>query len=224
MKCPVTLSSTAVIALRMFAGATLGAPVSADQFPFDKPAFRYTPFQNLDTTVQTIAEEKLGYISLTWNNHGLAPVEKTGWDSLTSNEREGAELLGYTADAWDCFLNHYEDSTWDELADKGAQIYFERLGWTRAHWEYTAPDLPYTEGRWWGQLTDNEKAAANGLCFFEDNWVRMWVARCCYLSLNQVLKIATAEQNRHEPESNVLPPPRAELPLRAVGRAGQRGA
>jgi len=172
MKFPIaTPTSTAAIIILILASAALDS-VSADFFPFDKPTFRYTPFQNLDTTIQIVAEEKLGYIMLTWNNHGLASVEKSGWESLTSNEREGAELLGFEQNTWSCWVNHYEDSTWDELVEKGAQAYFEQLGWTRAHWEYTAP-LPFTEGRWWGQLTDKEKDAANGLCYFEDNWNRL---------------------------------------------------
>lgn len=172
MKSLVPSTATAAIILRLLASATLDS-VAANIFPFDKPTFRYTPFQNLDTTTQTIAEEKLGYIELTWNNHGLAPVEKSGWSSLTSNERGGAELLGFEQNTWDCFVNHYEDSTWEELAEKGAQAHFESLGWSQAHWEYTSDTLPYTEGRWWGQLTDQEKTAANGLCYFEDNWNRL---------------------------------------------------
>ena len=96
-----TPASAAAITLRILAGATLLDAVAADTFPFTKPGFRYTPFQNLDTTTQTIAEEKLGYIELTWNNHGLAPVEKSGWTSLTSNERDGADLLGFSQERWD---------------------------------------------------------------------------------------------------------------------------
>jgi hypothetical protein len=52
----------------------------------------------------------------------------------------------------------------------GVQDYYKNLGWTQAHWDGTATDMPYTEARWWGMLTDNEKKAANGICYFEDNW------------------------------------------------------
>lgn len=166
MMKPLSTKSTAAVAI--LASATVS--VSADTFPFDTPTFRYRPFHELDTTSQNIAEEKLGYMEVTWNNHGLNSVEKSGWDGLTSNQRDGASLLGYTVDQWDCFINHYEGFSWDDLADKGVQEHYQGLGWTRAHWEHTADTIVYTESRWWGQLTDNEKRAANGLCYFKENW------------------------------------------------------
>mmetsp|Transcript_7459 Transcript_7459/g.13147 ORF Transcript_7459/g.13147 Transcript_7459/m.13147 type:complete len:403 (+) Transcript_7459:147-1355(+) len=160
---------TAVFAI--LASATIDS-VSAT-FPFAQPAFRYEPFNELDTPSQTIAEEKLGYIDLTWNNHALAPIEKNAWNSLSSNEREGASLLGFTEDTWNCFINHYEDFAWDELAEMGVQEHYEKLGWTQAHWEHTATDIVSTEERWWSQLTDLEQRAANDLCYFKDNWDRI---------------------------------------------------
>lgn len=163
---PLSPKSPAAIAIL----ASAPVLVSADTFPFDTPTFRYQPFHELDTTSQNIAEEKLGYIEVTWNNHGLNSVEKSRWEDLTSNQRDGASLLGYTVDQWNCFLNHYEGFSWDDLADKGVQEHYEGLGWTRAHWEHTAETIVYTESRWWGQLTDNEKRAANGLCYFKENW------------------------------------------------------
>lgn len=162
------------------------ASVAADpQFPVVKPDIRYTAFNKLDSTSRTIAQEKLGYDELTWNNHGLAPIEQRRWTHLTSNERDGADLLGFSQERWDCFINHFEDYAWDELAEIGNTIchthechrdksyiqqHYRQLGWTQAHWEHTTDTVPYTEARWWGQLTDVEQKAANGLCFFEKNW------------------------------------------------------
>jgi len=183
-----SLSLTPTTAAVLAALATV-AVVSADsKFPVVKPDVRYTPFSRLDTTTQTIAEEKLGYDELTWNNHGLASIEKRRWTSLTSNERDGADLLGFSQERWDCFINHFVDYAWDELAEIGNTIchthechrdktyiqqHYEQLGWTQAHWEGTTTDVPYTEARWWGQLTGPEQEAANGLCFFETNWDRV---------------------------------------------------
>mmetsp|Transcript_36199 Transcript_36199/g.65188 ORF Transcript_36199/g.65188 Transcript_36199/m.65188 type:complete len:398 (+) Transcript_36199:75-1268(+) len=164
-----SLTPTSTAAIAILASATFDS-VSADTFPYATPTFRFEQFLKLDATSQSLAEERLGYIELTWNNHGLAPIEKKGWSSLSSNERDGANLLGFTEGTWNCFVNHFEDFSWDELAEKGAQEHYEGLGWTQAHWEHTATDVPYTEARWWGQLTDNEKKAANGLCYFEHNW------------------------------------------------------
>jgi len=164
---PLTPTSTAAIAVL---ASVASSSVSADTFPFPTPTFRYEPFSSLGTTSQNIAEEKLGYVEVTWNNHGLAPIEHNGWVGLSSNERDGASLLGHTQDSWDCFINHYEGYSWDDLAEKGVQTHFIELGWTQAHWEHTADTIVYTDARWWGQLTDNEKRAANGICYFKDNW------------------------------------------------------
>eukprot|EP00580_Thalassiosira_gravida_P021066 CAMPEP_0201681288 /NCGR_PEP_ID=MMETSP0494-20130426/51036_1 /ASSEMBLY_ACC=CAM_ASM_000839 /TAXON_ID=420259 /ORGANISM="Thalassiosira gravida, Strain GMp14c1" /LENGTH=403 /DNA_ID=CAMNT_0048165029 /DNA_START=494 /DNA_END=1705 /DNA_ORIENTATION=+ len=164
---PLTPTSTAAIAVL---ASVASSSVSANTFPFPTPTFRYEPFSSLSTTSQNIAEEKLGYVEVTWNNHGLAPIEHTGWVGLSSNERDGASLLGHTQDTWDCFINHYEGYSWDDLAEKGVQTHFIELGWTQAHWEHTADTIVPTDARWWGQLTDNEKRAANGICYFKDNW------------------------------------------------------
>lgn len=92
---------------------------------------------------------------------------------LTSNEREGAIQLGYTEGQWNCFINHYEHLTWEELETRGVQQLYRNLGWTETHWNNEADDVPYTESRWWDMLTDNEKASANKLCYNEQNWDKL---------------------------------------------------
>eukprot|EP00578_Thalassiosira_sp_NH16_P020111 CAMPEP_0181083060 /NCGR_PEP_ID=MMETSP1071-20121207/3957_1 /TAXON_ID=35127 /ORGANISM="Thalassiosira sp., Strain NH16" /LENGTH=397 /DNA_ID=CAMNT_0023164695 /DNA_START=61 /DNA_END=1254 /DNA_ORIENTATION=- len=153
--------------------SAIPAAVTATSFPYAEPAFRYRPFHKLDTTSQNIAQEKLGYLEVTWNNHGLAPIEKKGWPALTSNERDAAVTLGFTQATWDCFINHYEQYSWEELEEKGVQEHYIKLGWTEAHWNHELESVPYTEGRWWDQLTDNEKQAANKICYFEPNWDKL---------------------------------------------------
>jgi len=150
----------------------VGTNSHEDTFPYAKPAFRFGPFQDLDIESQTIAEERLGYTVTTWNVFSLAPIEKKRWASLSQNEREGAVLLGYTEDTWDCFINHYKDYTWDDLAASGVQTFYQGLGWTQSFWEGTGFGVPTAESKWWGQLNDDEKRFANALCFFEDNWDR----------------------------------------------------
>eukprot|EP00578_Thalassiosira_sp_NH16_P032291 CAMPEP_0181078680 /NCGR_PEP_ID=MMETSP1071-20121207/1615_1 /TAXON_ID=35127 /ORGANISM="Thalassiosira sp., Strain NH16" /LENGTH=422 /DNA_ID=CAMNT_0023160011 /DNA_START=127 /DNA_END=1395 /DNA_ORIENTATION=- len=152
---------------------TLPATTLASGFPYAEPAFRYMPFAKLDTTSQNIAMEKLGYMETTWNNHGLAPIERKGWPALTSNERDAALQLGFTQGTWDCFINHYEHYSWEELADMNVQEHFSKLGWDESYWNQEAEGVPYTEARWWDQLTSNEKDAANKLCYFEANWDKL---------------------------------------------------
>lgn len=165
-----SLSPHSKVAAAILASA-IGA--SANAFPYAKPAFRYEPFDSLDKTSQNIASEKLGYLPLTWNNHGLADIERKGWDNLTSNEREAAEILGFTVDTWDCFINHYEQYSWEELAAEGVQEHFRNLGWDEGYWTHETEGVPYTDARWWDQLTDTEKLAANKLCYFEQNWDKL---------------------------------------------------
>mmetsp|Transcript_26761 Transcript_26761/g.55861 ORF Transcript_26761/g.55861 Transcript_26761/m.55861 type:complete len:422 (+) Transcript_26761:239-1504(+) len=170
MKSLIPISAAAAIVASLTTTATL--VVAAQDLPYPKPTVRFTPYYELDTTIRNIVEEKLGYIEATWNNFGIAPVEEKRWNSLTANERDGANMLGFAEGTWDCFINHYDDYSWEELVEKGVAENYEGLGWTRDHWEQSnaVVGVPYTEARWWGQLTDTEKSVANGLCFFEDNW------------------------------------------------------
>ena len=150
-----------IAAIAILAAGTI-TTASANVFPYTTPRFRFEHFGKLDSTSQNIAREELGYTELTWNTFGLNPIENTSWAKLSDDERYAASSLGFTQGTWDCFVNHYEDYTWDELANKGVQEHYRALGWSQAHWEYTTDDVPYTEGRWWSMLTDNEKKAANG--------------------------------------------------------------
>lgn len=149
------------------------AMVAADTFPVAEPTFRFQPFNQLDSTSQNIAIEKLGYTEKTWNNHGLNSIERTRWTNLTSNERDAAAELGFTQPSWDCFINHYEQYTWDELNAAGVQTNYLNLGWTEDHWLMKTESTPTTESLWWDMLTDSEKSAANGICYFKDNWNRI---------------------------------------------------
>mmetsp|Transcript_11286 Transcript_11286/g.22555 ORF Transcript_11286/g.22555 Transcript_11286/m.22555 type:complete len:373 (+) Transcript_11286:228-1346(+) len=143
--------------------------VEANTFPLEKPEVRYTPWQDLDPVVQNIAETKLGYTPVTWNVHGLADIERLGWWQMTPDQEEGAKAIGFNEETWDCFIHHYSSYLWSEIVDYNYVDHFRNLGWTESSWNGN-DELPATEAKWWGQLTDDEKKAANGLCYFEDNW------------------------------------------------------
>mmetsp|Transcript_9894 Transcript_9894/g.22230 ORF Transcript_9894/g.22230 Transcript_9894/m.22230 type:complete len:398 (+) Transcript_9894:134-1327(+) len=161
---PPSKAAIAILASAMSASANYNA------FPYATPAFRYESYGKLDTTSQNIASEKLGYLPVTWNNHGLAPIERKGWDNLTSNERDAATTIGFTENTWDCFINHYEQHSWEELAEEGVQEHYRNLGWDEGFWTHETEGVPYTDARWWDQLTSTEKLAANKLCYFQENW------------------------------------------------------
>jgi len=140
-----------------------------DTFPYTVPTNRFTPYHELDSTSKNVVQNQLGYTEVTWNNIGLNPIEWEKWNDLSSNERGGARQLGLSVDTWDCFVNHYSEYAWSELSEN-IQVHYQDLGWTQSHWEEIATTLPSTESKWWGQLTDNEKKAANGICYFKGNW------------------------------------------------------
>lgn len=89
---PLTPISAIVLAV----ASTVAAE---DYFPYAKPTTRFQPFHKLDSTSQTIAEE-LGYLDITWNNFGLAPIEDKGWNDLTAEEQDAATLLGFFEGTW----------------------------------------------------------------------------------------------------------------------------
>ena len=165
------VKATAIVLLSTT--AMMMTSVTAQSFPMEKPLIRYTPFANLDTNTQIVVQQ-LGYTSTTWNNHGLATIERKRWDTLTSSQQDAAILLGYGEKSWDCFMNHYLAYTWVELATAGVQDEYVKLGWTNTNWMATSPtDVPFTESLWWDELSVSEKATANGLCFFKANWDRV---------------------------------------------------
>lgn len=165
--------SKSAIAVLAASFAIIVVVVDSQSFPMEKPVSRFTPFKSLDITKQNIAVETLGYTEATWNNHGLAEIERQRWSSLAQNQRDAAVKLGFGEKSWDCFINHYEAYSWDDLAAVGAQDKYRDLGWTEAHWTQTTTEVPYTESLWWGLLSVSEKLSANGICFFEDNWDRV---------------------------------------------------
>ena len=86
------VKATAIVLLSTTAMMMTG--ITAQSFPMEKPLIRYTPFANLDTNTQIVVQQ-LGYTSTTWNNHGLATIERERWDTLTSSQQDAAILLGF---------------------------------------------------------------------------------------------------------------------------------
>jgi len=138
-------------------------------FPLKKPDIRYSPWQELNSTSQEVAETKLGYIPITWNVHGLADIEDNGWWQLTQDEAQGATQLGWDEATWDCFIDHYGSYDWSELVENNISDAYEALGWNESSWNGDS-EYPPSEAKWWDQLSDEEQSAANQVCYFLDNW------------------------------------------------------
>ena len=79
--------------------------------------------------------------------------------------------LGLDEEQWDCWINHFYDYDWSELVDEELGLYFEALGWTQTSWDNDdAANFPESNDKFWVELTDLEKEAANYLCFFPELW------------------------------------------------------
>jgi hypothetical protein len=134
-----------------------------------EPEFRYVEWNDLSQAKQAVAGTGLGYAVATWNNPGTAEVEELSWTSLTVANQAAAVTLGFNEEVWDCFINHYDDFFWEDLATEEVQQYYVTLGWTEDSWNGDA-DAPESDAFFYNELTAEEKAAANELCYDENLW------------------------------------------------------
>ena len=151
----------------------------------------------LDEVSKAIAVQFLDYNETTWDLPGTADVEIFDFSSLDAYRQKAILSLGFTADQWDCYVNHYGFYSWDELQDLGVQNYFIVLGWTEKEWlgdesipqiqyllsetelaalleeaKYGDNERPGSDYLWWDELTSYQREAAIKLCYFEETWNR----------------------------------------------------
>lgn len=134
-----------------------------------QPEFRYVEWDGVDAALQTVAEIGLGYTEDTWNVVGTADVELLAFGSLTTVNQEAAVTLGFSEEVWDCYVNHYDDYTWADLATEGVQQYFITLGWNENSWIGDA-DPPESDDKFFNDLSSVEMTAAEEICYNELLW------------------------------------------------------
>jgi len=145
-------------------------------YPITKPSGRFVPWEDIDETLQVQLEQSLGYTELTWNVLRLAPVEQKGWHEFMYFEKDTATSLGLGEKSWDCWMNHYDSYGWSDLVKKGPDVHYAGLGWTEGMWD-GGDDPPASEGKSWGDLTEEEQLHATELCFGQENWDRIDMTR-----------------------------------------------
>jgi hypothetical protein len=69
------------------------------------PTLRYTAWEALSPEQRRIAENVFLYDETTWNDVGLADIEKRAWDDLTVDQQPIAIQLGLYSRTWDCYQN-----------------------------------------------------------------------------------------------------------------------
>jgi len=143
------------------------------------PYYRYTPYFGLNAE-NTDAATTLSYKREEWEIPGTNEVELLDFDSLSLTQQEAAKTIGFPietyaewdgeySDTWDCYVNHYSNFYWSTLEDYGIAQYWEVLGYTERIWNGNDPSPP-TADMYWDGLSDDEKEAADMLCYFEYTW------------------------------------------------------
>jgi hypothetical protein len=135
----------------------------------EEPSFRYELWDDVSSIQQSVAETGLDYTEDTWNVPGTADVELLAFSSLTAENQVAALALGFNEEEWDCYINHYDDYSWAELATEGVQQYLITLGWTEDSWT-TGSNPPASDDEFFNDLSSDETAAAEEICYNELLW------------------------------------------------------
>jgi len=143
--------------------------VLIDGFPIERPEFRYRHWMELEEGVRDVVDTSLKYSALSWNVLGLDAIEKRDWAALTSYESEAAAEIGFSQLTWDCWQNHFQSYSWDDLTFYGLDLPYLALGWTELSWDGVEA-APPSKGMSWKDLSQEQRQVASELCFFRDNW------------------------------------------------------
>jgi hypothetical protein len=132
------------------------------------PKFRFIVWELSDDTT-TQAATAFSYGEDSWNTPGNNPMEDKGWNTFDSTQRSLLGVIGFSADVWECYVNHYDDSEWTLLEYIDIAKYFEVLGWDEDSWNEVT-DPPASVAKSWNELNTEEQEAAGELCYFEELW------------------------------------------------------
>lgn len=137
------------------------------------PVERYCEWDSFPTTRRATMRSEIGYSRTDWNYMVVNPVEKTRFEELGRDVREGlADLLGFDEDRHDCCQNHYEDYDWTEL-DVSQREALSVLGHDEETWRDDEDEddrRPTSSSRVWDDLSEEERNAARELCWTKETW------------------------------------------------------
>ncbi|GAX28890.1 hypothetical protein FisN_20Lh196 [Fistulifera solaris] len=136
------------------------------------PSYRFRPYSTLDEDVVPIAQS-LGYDEKSWNALGSNPWEFYSFETIKSDGSrmvvDAIQALGFNETVWDCYINHYRDFSWQELADEGVVVFAVILGWNEEMWDGMTSS-PETEFMLWDKLNLGQQQAAIEFCFTQVIW------------------------------------------------------
>eukprot|EP00521_Asterionellopsis_glacialis_P009592 CAMPEP_0195284650 /NCGR_PEP_ID=MMETSP0707-20130614/2778_1 /TAXON_ID=33640 /ORGANISM="Asterionellopsis glacialis, Strain CCMP134" /LENGTH=1190 /DNA_ID=CAMNT_0040344029 /DNA_START=45 /DNA_END=3617 /DNA_ORIENTATION=- len=134
------------------------------------PEFRFRNYASLSPKLKEYAET-LSYTKSTWNNLGTAIVESLSYSDLSPDEQHAVIQLGFASEEdWDCYMNHYDDYTWEELEQEEVQTYFTMLGYDKDGWNGESHTPSAVEDLHWNELTAAQQTAAKKICYIEESW------------------------------------------------------
>ena len=138
----------------------------------EEPTLRFTAFSMLPDDSLPIIEDGLGYREDSWNLLGSSSLEALSWASNTAEVAdfvENSAAIGILDEAtWDCHINHFVDYWWSELETYGMAVQWRALGYDASMW--SVGKLSEVEDLYWSELSDEQRAAAEQLCYREEIW------------------------------------------------------
>lgn len=139
--------------------------------PVPIPYYRFTLWADIEPVTVLPLASFLSYTERSWNRPGTNAIETRAYDSLAAESEatiSAVRGIGFDEDTWDCWVNHYEDYSWEELVENGIDVYYMALGWTQTMWEESGS--AETDDYDWDELSEAQKAAALQLCFTQELW------------------------------------------------------
>lgn len=212
----------AYLALLVLTTCNVLVAAASSYAPPPYPTARFTPWDGLEVPVRDAAHA-LGYHGKSWNQPGkLTAVESLDWDSLTPAQQKLAATMQLTDLQWDCYINHYRHYKWSELEPEAHEIAgaYSALGWTEVNWKsLSTPQtnrdddqavptlvLPPSEGKMWEDLTPEEQAAAQTVCYTKELWneveIPLWPSTVdpstATITSTSIAEVPTKEEEKKE--------------------------
>jgi hypothetical protein len=115
------------------------------------------------------AWDDLGFGGISWTVQGMnGKIEEDSWEHLDEDDRELAEIVGFTDKTWDCQINHYYDYEWKDLEEAGLDEYFETIGYDEDMWD-EGEDAAINDNNW-DEIEAEQQAALEAICWTQGLW------------------------------------------------------
>ena len=139
--------------------------------PMMKPVDRFVPWHTIEEDLQSKLSKTFEYTDLSWNVLRLAEIEQKGWFQLVYYQEELAKELGFDQE-WDCWINHFDSYSWNDIVSRKIGEHFTALGWTEKAWDGDEGP-PESDSKSWSELSEVEQLHASQLCYDFDAWERI---------------------------------------------------